>query len=50
MKGEVVFPTKTLFPVSDTLKKLIKRMLKKDKDTRLSATEALKDIWFLSLK
>jgi len=32
-----------------SLKNLIKRMLKKDKNLRLSATDCLKDIWFYSL-
>jgi serine/threonine protein kinase len=31
------------------LKNLIKRMLKKDKNERLSAAECMRDVWFYSL-
>jgi serine/threonine protein kinase len=46
---EVVFPDKLKFPCSQAPKQLVKRLLKKSKEERLTADEALKDVWFLSL-
>ena len=49
IKGQVFFPSKLKFECSQAPKSLIRRLLKKNKKERLSATEALKDVWFLDL-
>ena len=50
INGEVVFPNKFKFPCSQGSKNLVKRLLKNNKNERLSAEEALKDIWFMDMK
>ncbi len=49
MKGELAFPNKLRFECSQAPKNLVRRLLKKSKKERLTASEALNDIWFLDM-
>ena len=49
MHDEVNFNSYLWFSVSDSLKNLIKKMLQKDLNLRISAEEALNSDWFYPL-
>lgn len=48
--GKFSFKHKEFEAVSNEAKELIKKMLQKDPDDRISGTDALKDPWFLKFK
>ena len=50
VKGELIFPTKMKYQCSQVAKNLVRRLLRKSTKDRLTAKQALKDIWFIDMK